>query len=615
MGTSATHSPYNRLKRVGLRSVRWTRGFWARWYQTCKDVTIWSIHEAMNDPQNSAVLTNFAVAAGTQEGRHRGTRWSDGDCYKWLEALAHIYALTGDEKLDQTMDRYIEQIAGAQAEDGYINTQIQLTDRSRWADPQHHELYNMGHLMTAAAVHHLATGKNSLVAVAMKAADYLYRVFKPRPKHLVHFGMNPSNIMGLVDLYRVTYDPKYLELAGIFVDMRGASYGGTDHNQNRTPLRNESEAVGHAVMAMYLYCGATDVYSETGESSLLDALERIWDNVTHYKMYVTGGVGACHWGVSSRHDLVHEAFGREYELPNATAYNETCANIASAMWNLRMLHVTGEACFADEMERVAYNSMLSGISLDGERFFYTNPLARWKGQPMLMHDTEERWSRLNCYCCPPQIARTLASINQWAYSVSDEGLWVHLYASNEVRVSLPYGSGVIAVQETDYPWDGHVRIVVKMAPDRPVSLMLRIPGWASGARAALNGEPIDGARLGEYLKIENVSTNDEVELDLPMEIRRIKAHPRVESAQGQVCIMRGPLVYCFESKDLPEEVRLSEIRLPRDAALQARWDSSLLGGVVVIEGDGERVVGEPLQKAAAAIPEAEVSIRLGVRIF
>ena len=337
----------------------------------------------MQLPDNAATFNDLRMAAGlAPKGKPGGTKWSDGDCHKCIETMAHFFEVTGDEKLDRLMDEAIELVAKAQQPDGYLSSWVQLRGVDRWADLHNHELYNMGHLMTAACVHHRATGKDSYLKIATRVGDYLYDLFSPRPKELAHFGFNPSNIMGAVDLYRTTGDPKYLELAGIFVDMRGSAPGGSNQNQAAVPLRKEQEAVGHCVTATYLWCGAADVYAETGEKALLEALERLWHDVTTHKMYVTGGAAALHHGEVSRRtfrrwprDSVHEAFGAEYQLPNRTAYNETCANIGNAMWNWRMLQLTGDAKYADVMERVLYNSMLSAIGLDGTRFLLHQPAA------------------------------------------------------------------------------------------------------------------------------------------------------------------------------------------------------------------------------------------------
>jgi len=430
--------------------------------------------------------------------------------------------------------------------------------------------------------------------------DYLYKVFSPRPKELAHFGFNPSNIMGAVDLYRVTGDRKYLELASIFVDMRGSRPGGSHQNQDAVPLRKEREAVGHCVTATYLWCGAADVYAETGDRTLLDALLRLWTDVTTRKMYVTGGTAVFHNGLVFRQDLrwprepVHEAFGPPYQLPNRTAYNETCANIGNAMWNWRLLNLTGEARFADVMERVLYNSMLSGIGLKGTDFFYTNPLRRCGPEvPLLHNDSPTRWpdttpaSPVHCFCCPPNVARTLAKLHRWAYSLGDQSVWVNLYGSNVLDTTLPDGSRVRLEQTTDYPWDGHVTLVVRQAPSKPLSLKLRIPGWTSRAELRLNGQPLKvDLKPGRYAEIRRRWTpGDRLDLNLSLDVVFVQANPLVEEARGQVAVMRGPVVYCLESPDLPEDVSVDDVAVVPSGKWSAQWQPDLLGGVVVVEGD------------------------------
>ena len=599
---NAPLSPHARVKRVGLRDVRWTRGFWAEKYALCRSAMIPTVYGALQNPKNAAVLENFRVAAGLEKGKHLGTNWGDGDCYKFLETLAYVYAATGDETLDRLMDDWIAAIAGAQAADGYLSTNIQLTGRKRFANPHHHEMYNMGHLLTAATVHHRATGKDTFLAVARKLGDFLYETFGPRPPELAHFGWNPSNIMGLVDLYRTTGDPKYLKLAGIFVDMRGSTPGGTDLTQDRVALRKETEAVGHCVCAGYLYCGAADVAAETGETALGDALERIWLSATGRRMYITGAVGSFRNGKSTRGDPVHEAFGADYELPSRTAYNETCANIASAMWNRRMLALTGDARYADVMEQVLYNSMLSAVGADGKGFFYANPLARDDRRDGLSkHHTARRWAVHTCYCCPPQVTRTIAKLHTWAYGVSGKGVWVHLYGGSTVTTRLSDGSPVSLTQETAYPWDGRVKMTVTEAPASAFAVMLRIPGWANGARVTVNGKALaDVVEPGTYVVLRRKwAAGDVIELDMPMRVRLMVAHPKVKDLRGRVALMRGPVVYCLESPDLPKGVDVSDVAIPAGITFVPHVERNLLGGVTVLRGKAAKARARRREPPAA----------------
>jgi len=598
--TDTSLSPHVKLRSVDLDAARWTDGFWAERFDLCRRVIVPNMRRVMQLADNSANFNNLQIAAGVKEGKFAGNNWSDGDCYKWLEAVAYLYSVTRDEQLDRLMDQTIELIAKAQEPDGYISTQIQLTEKERWQELGHHELYNMGHLMTAACIHHRATGKTNFLDVARKLGDYLYTVFEPRPVELAHFGFNPSNVMGAAELYRTTRDPKYLKLAGIFVDMRGSAPGGSDQNQAAVPLRKEDEAVGHAVTAGYLWCGAADVYAETGEKALLDALQRLWRDVTTRKMYVTGAVGALHHGESQRRssrrwqrDSVHEAFGMDYQLPNRTAYNETCANIANAMWNWRMLAITGQAKYADVMERVLYNSMLSAMDIKGTAFFYTNVLRRCGDEvPLLQHDTPIRWPDTTkppaprCFCCPPNVARTIAKVHGWAYSLSDDAVWVNLYGSNVLQTRLADGSPLKLVQETDYPWDGKVAITVLEAGSEPFAVMLRIPGWASGGTIKVNGEGVQaGVEPGSYARVRRKwSAGDVIDLDLPMDVVLIEANPLVEEVRNQVAVMRGPVVYCLESPDLPSGVRVDQVAVTADTRWTPRFDEDLLGGLTVLEG-------------------------------
>ncbi len=587
---------------VDVADVRWTEGFWAEKFDLCLREIIPAVERALLDPANSEHLVNFRIAAGLSEGPFRSRDWSDGDCHKWLEALAYAFAVTRDPALDRKMDEWIAVIARGQAPDGYLSTNIQIDPRKdRWQSVQHHALYNMGHLITAACAHHRATGKDSFLKVAVRAADYLHKTFSPRPPELAHMDFNPSQMMALVDLYRATGRRKYLDLADTFVSMRGSRpataeegrnprhRGGTDLTQDRVPLRQETVAVGHAVTAAYLWCGAADLCAETGEAALRDALLRLWKDVTGKRMSITGAVGSLAHGFSTRGDSVHEAFGADYALPNRTVYNETCANVGNAMWNQRMLGLTGDARHADVMETVLYNSMLSAVSLDGGKFFYGNPLA-WDGSPKPVgkHQTSVRAHLLDCYCCPPQVARTIAGLGRWAYGVSAGALWTHLYGGNRLDTTLPDGSAVALSQETRYPWEGRVKLTFEKAPGKEMALMLRIPGWAEGASVRVNGRPPGAAiRPAAYLSVRRTWTaGDTVEIEFPLEARLVEAHPRVQECLHRAAVVRGPVVYCLELPANEENgaLRSRGLYLPEHARLTPRFEKDLLGGVTVLDG-------------------------------
>ena len=589
-------SPASRLRSVDLADVRWTGGFWKQKFDLVKDVTIPQMWKFF-DEGGVSHWKNFQIAGGLAEGEWSGRSWHDGDFYKWLEAVAHVYCATRDPKLDRHMDQVIEVIAKVQQPDGYLSTEIILEQKKeRFEDIHRHELYNMGHLLTAACIHHRATGKTTLLDVARKTADYLHETFKDRPPELAHFGFNPSQIMGAVELYRTTGDRKYLALAETFIAMRGSrpapfrwpKLGGTDQTQDRVPLRKAQQVVGHAVTATYLYCGAADAYMETSDGSLLAALERLWSDVARRKMYIHGGVGPLTIGASIRQDHVHEAFADPYSLPTRRCYCETCANIGYAMWNWRMLNISGEGRFGDVMERVFYNGGISGLALDGDHFFYSNVLRRLdENVPLLRSDTPQRWKHRQGYCCPPQLARTIAKMHGFAYSASEEGLWVHLYGSNVLKTTLANGVKVKLTQQTDYPWQGDVAFKLELPEAATFSLHLRIPAWAGGARVQVNGAAADVAiEPGRYVELNRTwKSGDTVALSLPMNVRLVKANPLVEELRGQVAVMRGPLVYCLESVDLADGVHVMDVTLPRDVALQPRFDAELLGGVTVLEGE------------------------------
>jgi len=573
-----------KLTPIPFGDARWTGGFWDQRQRLCHETMIPSMGRLMTQTERVKFLGNLEVAAGLVEGRHRGPRWNDGDFYKWLEAAAADYALTKEASLDAMMDVATAIIAKAQRSDGYIHSDIQIRQRNGesvqpFDNPMDFEMYNMGHLMTAACVHHRATGKRNLLEVASKAADFLDKQFaNPTPQQARH-GICPSHLMGLIDLYRTTDEKRYLDLAIRLLNMRDLVESGDDDNQDRVPLRKESRAVGHAVRGTYLWAGAADIAAETGDAALLVPLQKIWADLVHRKLYITGGCGALFDGASpdgaedqKSITRVHQSFGRDYQLPNSTAHNETCAAIGNLLWNWRMLQLTGESRFADIIELTLYNSVLAGMSLDGTRFFYTNTLRQIDPMPVELRWPRQRQQSLSCFCCPPNVVRTIAQSSTFAYAKSDRGVYVNLYGTSHLD------SPIKLRQETDYPWDGRVRVTIESSGE--FSLFLRIPGFSGGA--TVNG---DSVNPGFHEIRRRWSPGDIVELNLPMPPRLIESHPYVEETRNHVAVMRGPLVYCLESIDLPPNVWLMDVLLPADTKLTPRRES-ILHDVTVIDCDG-----------------------------
>ncbi|WP_420400477.1 glycoside hydrolase family 127 protein [Flagellimonas sp.] len=598
-------SPHLKLKSIEIGDCQWTDGFWAEKFEMAEKVMIPHMGTIFKGDIGFA-YDNFKKVAGMIEGEAGGKWWHDGDFYKWMESTMYLYAQNRNEKLMDDLDEIIEVIGKAQEPDGYLSTHVQLKGVPRWQNMHHHELYNMGHLYTSASIHYRVTGKTNFLEIAIKNADYVYSVFQPRDPDMARFGFNPSQIMGLVELYRTTKDKKYLELADIFVTMRGsvpmdphptvnANFLG-DHNQMRTPLREESEAKGHAVLANYLWAGAADVYAETGEQELIDALERIWSSSTGKKMYLTGAQGQTHHGASQspsgRYDMVHEAFQEDYLMPNSTAYNETCANISNAMFNYRLLAAKGEAKYADIMELVLYNSALVGISVEGKDYFYANPLRMHQGKEGrdYEHATTERAERvpyIPVFCCPPNLARTIAKLSGWAYSKSGNGIAVNLYGGNKLNTKLADGSTLKLKQETNYPWSGDVKITIEEAKETPFEMLFRIPEWAEGTKILVNGKEV-GADVvpSTFAKVERIwKQGDVVTIEIPMDVNFIEGHPLIEEVRNQVAIKRGPLVYCIESPDLPENTKILDVYIDKNTQLTANHKPDLLGGVTTIDGE------------------------------
>lgn len=592
-------SPHVKLRNINVGDSRWTEGFWAQKSRRCEKVMVPHMGTLLKGDIGHG-YNNFKFAAGLAEGEHNGFSWHDGDFYKWMEASCYIYALNQDEAIVTELDEIIAVIAQAQLPDGHLHTELQIKGIAHFSNRKYHEMYNYGHLFTSACIHHRLSGRTNFLEIARKSADLLYRLFQPQPKELGRFGFNQTQIMGLVELYRTTQDKRYLELAEIFINNRGKyevvedstteGYPIGDMVQERVALRDETEAAGHAVLALYYYAGAADVYAETGEKALIDALDRLWENVVHKKMYVTGAVGQTHYGASPRRDKIEEGFIDEYMMPNLTAYNETCANLCNSMFSMRMLGIKGESKYADIMELVMFNSGLSGISLDGKHYYYANPLRKIHGSrdyAQLNTESPDRLPYLECFCCPPNLVRNLAQLPAWAYGLSDKGLSVNLYGGSELKTRLVDGSEIQLRQETDYPWNGAVKLTIESCKSEPFEIRLRIPDWAKGSTVHVNGESTAAdVCAGSFSFIERKwSAGDIIEIDMPMEVTLVEGHPRIEEVRNQVAIKRGPVVYCVETPDLPEGTNITDVYLQGDAALGVEHRPDFLGGVSVITGE------------------------------
>lgn len=623
-----THSKFAKVSPVGLDEVRWTESFWADRAKVCYEQSVPSMWELMKGNKYKPFLQHFLIASGRVKGGHRGAKWSDGDFYKWLEAAIATVAVTGNRELEEAIEQSVEAIGQAQRADGYIHTPVLIAQRNGdkeakpFQDRHAFEMYNMGHLLTTACLHYRVTGKTDLLDVAEKAAGFLIETFRnPTPK-LAANSVCPSHYMGAVELYRATEDVRYLELAKTFLDMRNLVTEGGDDNQDRVPFLEQREAVGHAVRANYLCAGAADLYAETGDADLLIALDAIWENMVHKKMYITGACGALYDGASpdgssdqNHITRVHQAYGRNYQLPNITAHNETCANIANLMWSWRMFLITGEAKYVDVLELALYNSILSGVSLSGTDYFYVNPLRVVDPLPTHLRWPRHRKPFYTSFCCPPNLVRTIAEVTGYAYAKTEDAIWLNLYGANTLSTELQ-GQPLRITQQTDYPWDGNIRVVIDACPDQEFAMRLRIPQWADSATISLNGKKLSppSADAGYREIRRNWKIGDVVELELLMPPKLMQANPLVEEVGNQVAVQRGPIVYCLESMDLPTGVDIEQVIVPLDIRFKERYDKDLLQGVAVLEGTA--LAKRPtewkteLYREAKAMPTRPIKLRL-----
>ncbi|TKC62976.1 glycoside hydrolase family 127 protein [Bacteroidales bacterium] len=599
-GAEAYERPDAPVKEVAFTQVHIDDSFWAPRIETNRKV---SIPSAFNECEKNGRFDNFAIAGGLKKGEHRGDfSFDDTDPYKIIEGASYSLAVEYDKQLDNYLDSVINLIAAAQEPDGYLTTCVtnKCTRLSgwwgthRWEKINSHELYNSGHLYEAAVAHYLATGKRSLLDVAIKNADLVCKTFGYGEGQIQYPSGHPIIEMALAKLYKVTGDKKYLDEAKYFVEETGRLSNGrkpSPYSQDHQPILEQEEIVGHAVRAGYLYSGVADVASLTNDSAYFNALTRIWDNMASKKLYITGGIGSRAQG---------EGFGPNYELNNHTAYCETCASIANVYWNYRMFLATGDAKYADVYERALYNGVPSGVSLSGDKFFYDNPL-----ESMGQH---ERQPWFGCACCPGNVTRFMASVPQYMYATQGDDVLVNLYIQSTADIKTD-GNSVKLRQTTDFPWNGAVSMDVDPETEGEFALRLRIPGWAQDApvptdlysyvekpsakyELKVNGEKVNAMTGDGYATVKRVwKKGDKVELTLPMDVKRVKANDNVDDDKGKLAIQRGPLMYCFEGQDQKDSLVLDKY-IPTDVKFAEKFEPQLLNGVMTLSVTGKKLLAD-----------------------
>lgn len=597
---------------VELGKVELNEGFFKEYQSLVQEVVIPYQWEALNDripgAEKSYAIHNFKVAAGLEEGEFGGLVFQDSDLAKWLEAVGYSLSATPDSQLEKQADEVIEYIEKAQQEDGYLNTFFTLKrPKEKWTNLLDcHELYCAGHMMEAAVAYYNATGKRKLLDVMCRFADYIDSVFGTEEGKIHGYDGHEEIELALVKLYKATGDEKYLNLSKYFIDERGKEpnfflqewekrgktsyWNPSDHkqpdaayNQAHIPVREQTEAVGHAVRAVYLYSGMADIAALTKDEGLKKACKTLWNNMVTKQMYITGGIGSTHSG---------EAFTFDYDLPNDTVYQETCASIGLFLFAHRMLLLEEEGNYGDVMERALYNSIISGMGFDGKSFFYVNPMEVWpkasEKNPERRHVAPVRQKWYGCACCPPNLARLLMSLRQYIYTYSEDAVYTHLYIPSKAEIN-PGGNKIILEQNTGYPWDGGVSIKLGLEKETEYTLKFRIPGWCRSFQVSINGEVFaeKGNTENGFLSIHRVwSDGDEVVLQMEMPVEIIQSHPEVRANAGKVAIMRGPLVYCLEEAD--NGTNLSALSLEINTGFELKAEAELMKGALSITGKGLR---------------------------
>ena len=579
--------------------------FWARTRETIRQEGIpyqWrALNDMIPDAEPSYCMRNFRIAAGKEQGKHAGYVFQDSDVAKWIEGAAFSLRWHPDPELEATVDSAIDEVVAAQQPDGYLDTYYIINGLDgRWTNlKDNHELYCAGHLLEAAVTYYQVLGKRKLLDAMIRYIDYIDTVLGPEEGKLHGYPGHPVIEMALMRLYDITRDPRHLRLAKYFVDERGqrplffrdedernknrfywkGSYFQYQYYQAGMPIREQTEAQGHSVRAMYLYSGVADVARETGDEALKEVCRRLWKSTVQRRMYVTGAIGSSEYG---------EAFTFDYDLPNDTIYGETCAAIGLVFFARRMLTLDAKGEYADVMERALFNGVLSGMQLDGKKFFYVNPLEvlpeASRKDFHKRHVKVERQKWFGCACCPPNLIRMLASLEDYIYSVDDTAVFVHLYIGGSLETTV-HGDPVRLDVRTDYPWEGAVVLTVDTAA--VFTLKLRVPGWCQRYELRINGRAVELKPEDGYIPVSRSwSAGDRVELLMDMPVTLVQANPRVYEDAGKVCVSRGPLVYCLEEADNTRN--LHQIRLGGIGAgdFDAAWKPDKLGGIVELTSAG-----------------------------
>jgi uncharacterized protein len=558
-------APFQKNEPVLFSQIKIKDPFWTPILKTHANMTL---NACINQCENeTGRIDNFAIAAGIKKGKFKGFVYDDSDVYKMIEGIAYSLVNNPNPVLENKMDSIINLISGAQAKDGYVMTYYLLGDFSkRWTEMDKHEMYCCGHLIEAAVAVYNSTGKKNLLEVACKYADHICRTFGPGKRNWVPGHQEIE--LALVKLYRTTGQGRYLELAEWLLEQRGhnlADWKEKDYYQDLIPVRELSKISGHAVRAMYMFTGMADVANITHDTGYIGALECLWDDVVLKKMYITGGIGSSG---------ENEGFSTDYDLPNETAYCETCASVGMIFWNQRMNMLKGDSKYVDVIERCLYNGALAGISQSGDRFFYVNPLAS--------NGTHHRKAWYGTACCPSQICRFLPSIGNYIYAKSDDAIWVNLFISNEAKIKNDF-FGLNIKMNANYPWEGDIKMQIDSVTGSSFAIKIRIPGWCNKFTYSVNGKKMKSEDSGGYLTLSKKWKNGDIirlKLDMPVEV--IKADQQIKADIGKRAIQKGPLVYCLEETDNPD---IANAQIDSTTIFNSSFDKKELGGVVRVTGN------------------------------